>query len=270
MCAEEGGRLLDKVFASPEAALADLRGWRVDRGLGLWDELRLCVQLARGGAGQGRQESDPGQQWAGRRRPAARHAAGGQRPGGQADRVVFVAAGHAHASRRPDRIGRRRGRARAAGHARRTHASGGRGHSCLLHADRRRDVDRRGQRGALLRRQAAHPRAGAAGRLRVSAGVSRRPAGQRRAARQQPQLRAGVRQGGAGGHRRGRRDRRRGRDPGRTGRSAGHPGHAGGQEDGRARPGAAGAAPRRRQAARVQRQAGLDAPARWRAGRRRC
>ena len=102
-----------------------------------------------------------------------------------------------------------RGRTGAAGHVLRAHPRGGRGHRRLLHADRRRHAGGRGQGNARDRRAAVRARDAAPGRLRLRAGVERRPRRQPRLPEDRAQLQPDD------GHR-GSRHHRRGRAPGRA------------------------------------------------------
>ena len=70
---------------------------------------------------------------------------------------------------------RARGRSRSAGYVVRADSRGRRRHRRVLHADGIRDARRRGQGNARDRRQELRVRVAAARRLRVRAGVERRP-----------------------------------------------------------------------------------------------
>ena len=88
----------------------------------------------------------------------------------------------------PVPLRRARARVQPAGHPRRAHARRRRRHSGLLHQDRRRNGDRRGQGAQGVRRPDLHPRARHRRRPRHRQGVEGRRAGQPRLPQDRPQL----------------------------------------------------------------------------------
>ena len=98
--------------------------------------------------------------------------------------------------RRQDRTGDR-----AAGHARRTHACGGRRRARVLHRHRRWHQDGHGQADPGVRRPQLRDGARTAGRCGVGGSVGRGPLGQPDVQGVGPQLQSGDRDGGTAHHR---------------------------------------------------------------------
>ena len=179
--------MIDKIVASPEAALADVPD-------GATVMIRWLRQ--RRNAGRADRRSDrPGRARLDHRQQQRRQR--GHRPRcahqGEAraqDPVLLSAAGGLVALRRAIPLGRDRARARPAGHARRAHPRRRRGDRRLLHAHGLRHAARRGQGDAAHRRPRLCARVPDPRRLRVDQGRPRRPLGQPHLPQERAQLRA--------------------------------------------------------------------------------